>query len=715
MTENFIERLSDLEVDDVQSSDIYFTALRKQFISKEDIETLFKESMGDKYNGGDVFEEFGSLKTESEIQKYIDILQKTFRKPDKWIKELRQEKDYHSYTTNIIKFLLEDYGFTDFEGYEKKLDVFKGVTLEDKLEAYKNQSEYSIIDEKLFRIMNDLIWEKIKHNYVDYEEQISIIKVSLKDSLSPLIGKNIKSLLIFTFIDKYADYINKAIMPQGQRIGMIANVTLFQDLQQGALKNFSSSTKIVLGIPGDTFQSFDNFNAIINLSENPPDAKNIIHFKDSSLENVVEMNKNFLRVIVADVIDDIKIKDGNIEIKMNFAKMYKCRITVSHFLEKIQTLDSLISFKTEVDLSKEMCLVKLKEISSDYEEKIFTRIVISGKIQKLRMDIESLLLSGMKNVKNTEIVNIHYGKILESVNIINNRYYIFLSKSLMLRFDVTEDKFLLYAMERLKSYFNLQSIDIKIEGKGILSLPMIFENELKKIKLVLLDLPLYVTLNSYIKKMEYKDGKVIFTDQSMQAAYISIFTNLEMAEKDFDLLKEYSDYYIDFEEGVAKNKDKTVEVKEFKKFKEVKYIDQSTSNKGRIWYIIARPISSMEDHLTILRMKGINRKITTCNNPHVIFRLYGISAVTAFLQKEISGQVSSSIAESYPIITSRAMSCHGIPISATRNGLVHLDRVEGENSKSGISESLFKNFFDIAPLGGKIRPDSSIKDMIYKK
>lgn len=716
MTENFIDNLSDLEVDNIQSSDIYFEALKKQFISKENMEKLFKEEMGDKYKGGDIFEAYYSMKKDEEVEKYVNIIKNTFKKPEKYIKELKKESDYHNYTKYVIKFLLEDYGFTDFEGYERKLESFKGNTLEEKLESYRNQQEYSIINEDLFGTINELIWDKIKHNYVDYDEQNSIIKLSLKDSLTPLIGKRIKSLMLFDFTDKYAQYINNAVMCQGQRIGMIANVTLFQDLQQGALKNFSSSTKIVLGIPGDTFQSFDNFNCIINLSENPIDAKNIIHFTDSSLKNVFLMNKNFLRVIVSDVVDHIKItKEKIIEVKMNFAKMYKYKITISHLLERIETLDELISFKTEIDLSEQLCLVKPKKIKSDYEEKVFTNITELGKIQKLKMDIENLLLSGMKNVKNTEIVNIHYGKILQEVVVIKDRYHIFLSKNLMARFDITNDKFSLYMSKRLKSYFNLQSLDVKIEEKGVLSIPIFLKDEAKKIKLVLLDLPLYVTLNSYTKKMKYENGEVVFADQNMQSAYISTFINLKMDEEDFNLLKKYSDYYIDFEEGLAKKGDENIVDEKFKKFKEIKYINQTLSNEDRIWYIIARPISSIEDHLNILRMKGVNRKITTCNNPDVIFRLYGISAVTSFLQKEISGQVSSSIAESYPIITSRAMTCHGIPVSATRNGLVHLDRVEGENSKSGISESLFKNFFDIAPIGGKIRPDSSIKDMIYKK
>ena len=739
MNDSYVSFLSLLEKDEIIDRKLYTKALIKQQLTEKEFNKLIDDAISHnlmKLTSKDILQEAEKIKDPIKRYKFVknylqnkifeDKLKVIFKDPEPYIENMREYDDPHQYIVKTLTLLFDDYEFPERMNYEVALSIYKGNTIEEKLENYRSKKEYSIITEDLQTMITNLVWEKIKHNFVKYEEQIRIIKASLDRSLKFMIDRKISSLKIFEFVQEYADYFNKTMMKNGQRIGRATATTLFQDSQQGAMKNFSSATKISLGIPGDTYQSFDNLDAIINLSQNPPDPRNVIMFDDYSLKNVANMSNLFQSVIMENIILDSNINTNKtIDIQLNFIEMYKKKITPSMITKKLKELDSVKS--VSIDFNTHICKISISAGDITPQTPINERLMIEGHIQKTMINIKLIKLIGIANIKLTEIVNIWFGKFINDLTEKDGIYTVYLNTGLMRRFGQSQEKIMSYCQDRLAKFFKFPKIDFVVDDKFTIKIKNFIPNNLKEIKLVLIDLPFYINLSDFTDEIQSIDGRLsigkateksLISDKYVEIgnAFISAMKSDKITPQEVGLLKNLKDYHINFSEGLAFNR-ATGEVKDasiLKKFEGVKYIDQKFTNKYKIWYIIAKPIDTLADHQKILKTKGVNKKATMCNNPHFIYAMYGIMATQSFLEYEIAGQVSTSIVKSYSELPAKAMTSHGVPIPATRGGLQTMDTIEGTNSKAPFYEMVFSKVTDIGTMGGYIQGEKGIMNMLVK-
>lgn len=705
----------------IESKDIYLHALQNGTISENHLILLLGEYINNRLGdvpenmkkyilGGGYVAVAQKINSFLENEQYIKQLENTLIDAKKFIPELLASKDPREYVRKIINILLDEYGFHDKANYEKLLSIYKGNTLEEKLKEMSKANKMITIDDDMRRFISEAIWNNIKHNFITYPEQVQLKREALFKSLYDIKNEPIRQDRIYDFIEDYTNHFNKSMLEYGDRIGMVTAVTLFQDLQQGAMKNFSNVSKLGLGIRGETPQTDEAFNSIINLNKNPPDPRTIVQLKKSTLDDAIDTYAKIVSFSLQDIAK-LSIVGDKVEIILDLVITRKYEIIPSKIIRKIKVLETVD--KVDVRIDKEFKIIVSSKIGNVTASPLIAKLYKTGAVQELYNSLKLLIVSGIEAIKKGEIADVNYGKLIQGITSSDVGYHVYLDLNLLKRFNVSIDKMEQYIKDRLEKEFT--GCDIVLTRKeNTINIGGLYKNE--KISRILMSLPFYVNISKFIDDMEYDEvqGCVNFQDIDIKEAYVLTMGNRKMNKEDFMNFKRFKGYYFNFDDGKIKKGKEIIDAKWIQKYEGVKYIDQKFSNKFRIWYLIVRPIGKFKDYISILKVSNVDKNSTICNDPHIIFKLYGINALQGFLVKEISNQISTDISIFYSILTAKSMTSHGIPISATITGLSKIDSVEGLNSKSTFYEQIVQNIVNIAAVGGLVELEKNISNFVVK-
>lgn len=365
----------------------------------------------------------------------------------------------------------------------------------------------------------------------------------------------------------------------------------------------------------------------------------------------------------------------------------------------------------------------------------------------LRVTINTLImvkLKGIDGLLRVEECSIDFGKMIEGKdNAIysDGDYHIKMNTFLMKRYNVSPDEIKVFVQEKLKYKYRM-SPQVTVNDEIVISgMP-----EGENISLLLTE-PFYKNITNIINDVEVISDTQVKVNQGTEWWAKSILGAIDtMSDKDvIDNVITFKDSSIPTaikslsSQGnvQTRNLSNIVSYLSDKKtafitrriranlleqelmlspaydilFNVARTVDQEITQKYTKWFLISRSIGNYMD---IIKIKDVDKKITICNNPHIVYQIYGIEALQSMLIESLNNQFGVKTGEmspDYVTLTAKCMTALGIPVSVGMTGLMAIDKKEGTMEAMWFEQTFVKIMMTAGM--GRSTGDSTINKTMF--
>lgn len=621
---------------------------------------------------------------------------------------------YDQFIQKIRSFLYTVYNVRPSPIIQK----MQGHTLEDKIISYLQyikENEYSVIDGDIYDAIASEIYKGISHVFIGTREIREQRQKVIYDMLECCRGKELKTSKISSFIDMEIEKLIKNINSLPELIGVFTAGTIMHPLIQKNLKHFVMNDNPFTS--SEEPLSLKNALNKLSLSEHPLYPRNLIFFKKHDIEYVNSRIGSLIETSFDNICTLSIDSQMFIRITLNMEELLRRHIKIS----------SLISIIDQMETPPKTVNVRSNVIELHFPQKeapIDNKIFLSKKLYEIKAEY----VNGIKGIDNAEVVPYDIsGSISSNKSLfVKGLYVLQLDRFFMKRYGLNDSIVSEFIKEKIKEKLGISPLititEDKMEIKGI--------PEFKGSILSVIKEPIFYSLSEIHDMLTIHDNEITYPDdliwwadavsKKIKGITKDGLNKLKVNDEFLYVLKDALNIKI-ISGNVALrliNGKLTLDKVNDPQYEElingIRKVNQEISRRSMRWYIITRGIGAYRD---VLKLPDIDKRITICNNPILIYEIYGIEALESWLVEVLGQQVGIYTGDTYTEyinLICKNITSMGSPIGIGHGGLFDYDKMTGESS-SLFHERTFTTMSSWAGIGRIVSDDTLYaKNVFYQ-